>query len=160
MTVDAPAADEFEHEVGASDCRLAAVEQAGDRRMLEARQDLAFEAETLGDVAAAVTTESRIDHLDRHLLLVGAVVPDGAVDAAPAAVADFLEQPIGADAAGRAHPLDRRDLCRRGLEEGGGAGVGLEQRRHLVAQVRPAGACFGDERGALGRRLLERRLHQ
>ena len=85
--------DVLHGEVGPAVRRAAAVEEAGDERMLEAGQDLPLVTEPPHD---AVGVHPALEHLDRDALLERVVVADAEVDGAHAAVADLANEAVGA----------------------------------------------------------------
>lgn len=157
------ALDVFEDEVGVAVVGEAAVEQAGDARVLEPGEDPALEQEALGERAAG---ERRRQQLERHLLLPGAVRPLGETDHSHAAAAEHGEDPVGSD------PPPRQRLDRLvGAEQRRGAlriePIGprlgpshrVEQRQHLVADL--LGLRRGEDEGApLRGRTVDRRAEE
>ena len=136
----------------------AAIEQAHDVRMLQARQDRALRAKATSGVAVE---ERDARQLDRGLLGETPVRPLGAVDDAHAPLADDLDQAPGADRRPGARPrraeVERRRLPFGGdLEKAAGGLVRVEQRHHLAAQVGMGlGAC-SREGAARARAQVER----
>ena len=78
--------------------RHAAVEQAGDVRMMQPREDLPFPQEPLANLIAGV---SAADQLERDLLLELAVRPVGQEHMAHAPAADFSDDAVRPDAIAR-----------------------------------------------------------
>ena len=115
------------HEVGQAVLRGAAVDQPGDIRVIQLRQDLALLPEA-AHYGRRVPVAS--DQLDGDPLSVLLVVPLGQVDGAHAAVADLAQDPVGADAATphRLGPgLRQREGPHAGLQKLVRRGVGSEQ---------------------------------
>ena len=81
--------DVLHREVRPAVRRAAAIEEAGDERMLEAGQDLPLVTEPPHD---AVGVHPALEHLDRDALLERVVVADAEVDGAHAAVADLANE--------------------------------------------------------------------
>ena len=71
--------------------RAAAVEQAGDVRMLEAGENLPLVPEAADD---AVGVHAALEDLDRHALLERIVVADAKIDGAHAAMTDLANEAV------------------------------------------------------------------
>ena len=80
------ALDVFEDEVGNAVLGRSAVEQPGDVRVIQARQDLPLVTEALPD---GVRVHAPLDQLNGHLLAILIIRPVGQVDRAHAAPADL-----------------------------------------------------------------------
>jgi len=117
----------------------AAIEQARDAVVRQARQDGAFAAEARAQLRAVA---GRANALDRHLLAQLGVIALGQPHHAHAAAPQFAQQAVGAEALGRRLLGRLQREQRRG--EGGGAGV-ERTRRGLCRQQR------GDFRAHRGR---------
>ena len=70
VRVEVQALDEFEHEIRLAGVRDAGIDQAGNVRMRQPREDRALAAESL---FAAAADERRVQQLDRHLSFVAAI---------------------------------------------------------------------------------------
>ena len=105
--VEVPALDELEHQVGLARVGHAGVDQPGDVRMGEPREDGAFAPEALFTAAA---DQRGVQQLDRDLALEAAVAARGQPHAAHAAVADRRFQRVGADRDAGQRRFDRLDL--------------------------------------------------
>ncbi len=105
---DGPAVDALHHQVRVTILIDAAVEEAGDARIVEAGEDLALGEQPVAQARARVHAE---DELDRGLGLVLPVGPPRAVDHAHATLAEDLHQLPGAE------PLTETGL---GIPAGGG----------------------------------------
>ena len=86
--------DVLHREVRQSVRRRAAVEEAGDVRVLEAGEDLAFVPEPSHD---GVAVHAALEHLDRDALLERIVIADAEMHGAHAAVPDLANEAIGPD---------------------------------------------------------------
>ena len=98
--------DVLQDEERASVVRGPAVDQTGDARVLQARQDLPLAQETRQDL---VGVEAPLEHLERGPLLELSVGALRQVHHTHPAAADLAQQPPRADAAAL-HPLRRRLL--------------------------------------------------
>ena len=122
VLVDRHALDVLHHQIGQALGGGAAVEQAGDVRVLEPRQDLALRAE----LPHALGIEPAAHHFDGDLLQELVVVALGEIHRAHAALAEHLHELVGAQT------LERR------ARTGGGLGHGVTHDRH----ERPTGVLF------------------
>ena len=152
--------DIFHHEERLAFGGGAAIEQARDIRMYQTGQNLAFAAQALECVGGWKTT----DQLDRDLALIFAIRAFGQIHATHAAVADFADDAIVADA-----PAEPRCGCVEMRCGGGGdtrseriAGfvVAREQGVEFVAQGEIVAACNGRKTSALFRRQRDRGFEQ
>ena len=85
--------DVFHGEVRPAVRRAAAVEKAGDERVLEAGENLTFVPEAADD---AVGVHAALEHLDRDALLERVIVADAKIHGAHAAVTDLSNQAVRA----------------------------------------------------------------
>jgi hypothetical protein len=93
--VDGLALQVFEDQVRCAVYGRAAIEQAGDIRMAQPCEDLPFGAESSGKLGCGVRAAHELDRNEGIVFAVGAL---GEVDRAHSAVADQVEETIGADA--------------------------------------------------------------
>ena len=93
--IDRRSGDEVHHEIGPSVRGGAAIQEFGDIRVIEVRQDLAFGIEALERVIAE---DAAADHLDGHHFAIQVVDAHGLVDRAHAALGDELHDAIRAQA--------------------------------------------------------------
>ena len=144
VAIDRLAVDVLEDEVRLAARRDAGVDQPGDVRVGQPREQAAFAPEPLLAARRAGAHQREVQQLDRGAALEAAVRALGQPDRAHAAVPDRRDQPIGADGvAGERHLLGRRDgaLFEKALFEHGPALVEelLEVGRHVRLLAR-AGA--------------------
>jgi len=137
--VDRFAIDQFHREPGLGTRGDAAIEQGGDVRMLQLRQDLALAQEAL---ARRPGIGAGADQLDRGLLAVGAVAALRGVDRAHAAAADDAEYGPGAKVAAQ-QAIALGLFCSQCRAPAGCCGerfcglrIGGQQRPHLRQQGR------------------------
>ena len=104
VAVDGHPLDVLHDEEGQRVVGGAAVEDAGDRGMLEAGEDLAFAGEAAQHLGGL---ELRVDQLERHPLL-EVVLPHRQVDRSHAAAGDQALDAVGADAAAEVGVRPRR----------------------------------------------------
>ena len=140
----------------------AAVEQAGDVRMLQAGQDLPLAQEAL---ARQRTVQADADALERGFMAVRAVDALDPIDRAHAAAAQHLPDVPRADAGARrqfrgidAVLAQSGEL--RGDRVGVFAGIGGEHRLHIAMQLDIIAAFLGQPRRARGRGQLQRGIEQ
>src|SRR5580704_16509241 len=93
IPVNRYAVDEFHHDVRNALLARPGVNDAGDVRMIEAREDAALVLETAQEELRA---ELAADRLDGDRTLVESVRTHGAVNRAHAALAHLIDDPIGA----------------------------------------------------------------
>src|SRR5687768_13212927 len=106
--------DELEHEVGLTRVRDAGVDQAGDMRMTEPREDDAFAPESL---LATPADQGGVEQLDCDLSFIAAVAAPAQPDAAHPALTDPRDERVGANdhAAQRRIALAQRRLVEKSL---------------------------------------------
>ena len=130
--------DVLHHEVGQPLVGRAAVEQAGDVRVVQGGEYLALISEAAQHLLRVHAT---LDELDGDALFIGVVGAARQVDRAHAATSELADDPVGADHG----PLDRRRLSareyrRRPLKQAVNKPLSLvvrrEQRLDLAAQRR------------------------
>lgn len=132
---DRQAFDPLHHDVREAVRRQAAVEELGDVRVAQTRQDAALQHKLLGGRGRE---QAATHQLDRHGLVEAALDPLAAIDLAHAALADEFDQAIGADALGRRDLEWRNGLGWLGGQEVG-ALVGRDQAADGGGQVRLVG---------------------
>ena len=164
VLVDGQTVDVLHDEVRPPVVGAAAVEQAGDVRVVEARQDLPLLAHPGEDVPGV---EAPPHQLQGHVLAEGAVVPVGEVDVGETAAAELAQDAVGADALRQR----LRVLVRRALpsgRDGGeqpGEGIDLldvrrQQSLHPAAQLLVALAGRLQEPSPLGHGQLVRLVEE
>ncbi len=169
IPVDRQAVDELHHEVRQAVVGRSAVDQAGDVRVIEVGENLAFVPETLLDEGGV---EAGSDDLDRDLLVVLVIGPAAEIHGAHSAVADLSHHRVRPDPAagplGRAlQAVDEGDGVdprqRRRHDEGAGFIVSGEQRIDFARELGVVPGGPGQKRRALrqrqGERVLEHVLH-
>src|SRR6185503_12293348 len=95
VLVDRTAFDEFHYEVRQPVRGFAAVEQTSDVRVVEFGEDLHLVAKA---TLNRLSTETRLDEFDRHLLAVMFVVALGEIDSAHSAAADLAQNSVWSNA--------------------------------------------------------------
>jgi len=155
---DRHALDVFHDQVGRAIRGDAAVDQARDVRMFEAREDLAFLAEAMQQARCRIS-----DLLDRHALLEFAVAALGEPHLAHAADTQAAQHAIGSEPARLRGVVVRGSGCDqrgRALHEVRRALVGTQQALDFGAQRVVVAALCGQPGGALRDRKIYGVLEQ
>ncbi len=157
VLVDGLAVDVLEHQVGLRAVgRDAGVEQAGDVRVRQPREDAAFALEAR---RVAMPEQAGAQELDRHLAFVAAVGAACQPHGAHAAVADLAHQRVRADRLSvEAGGLgQRRRLHELAALDGWQV---LQHRANRVGEHRVLGAQLGQAHGALVVRKVQQFVEQ
>ena len=147
--------DVLDREVGLAFGGDAAVEQAGDVRVVEPGQDLPLGEEAPVDL---VRVHPALDELEGDPLLELAVGALGEIDHAHPAPCQLAHETIGADPASvrgaRFRCIGQRPRAPQGVEfqESPGRGIGPQERLDLLAQWNIPGAGLVEPASALGQR--------
>ena len=156
VAIDVLAAHVFEHEVRLADRRHARVDQAGDRRMRQAREDRAFTPEAIFTLAA---DQRRVQQLDRRVPFEAAVAAPRQPHRAHAAMTDRRDQRVGANLLSGERRARGRLGRLRGVGEEPAALDRLllgEQAFEIVRDLRRLRPHGGQQRAAFFGREIER----
>ncbi len=161
IQVDRHALDVLHHEVRQPFGRGPAVEEPGDVRMTERREDLALVPEPPDDQRGV---HAAADHLERDAMLELVVGTARQVDGAHAAAAETPFDRIRTERAAEVRVVvsgavgwlgDVEPRQHGAVDEPAGAGVGRQQRLDLAAQLGITRAGGVEQRPAVVRRLLQ-----
>ena len=156
---DRCAFDELHREPDLAAIADAAIDQAGDVRVLELGEDLAFAQKTSHDF---VRIHAALDQLQRHVMARAAAAALRAIHGADAAAAELGKQAIAADLAADRNVELAEDAQwnQARIQQGIGIAIRAQQIQDLDAQFSVGAASTGHESLAFGRRQCERAAQQ
>ena len=110
IDIDRLSVDVFHHQIRMTVIAASAIDQPGDIRMVEARQNLSLSAKTGSDVGAPLTANPVADQLDRHLFVERGVGASRFEHGAHTALRNFAGDFVSAEAT--AYPALRGRVTR------------------------------------------------